>query len=368
MGTYTIHPIDQVLLDYPPEGVTYFISKPGKIEDWIRTHIKFSFARKIYQQYQKYLSMFRPSVRDVEVDLIHSCRRIISTDLNWVLDFENAGSLLGYPLKGWDSPVLKKIVKRALLSPNLKKLIAWSMAGAKSLVNTFGSSGIKEKLEVVYPAIPNFEFTKRKKADEVTLLHVSRGSRGVKLTLSAFDILRKKYDNLKLVVRAEPPSELLARYAGYEDIKFVPRLPSRESVFKLYQQADIFVMPSAVDGFGYVYLEAMNFCLPIVALKIHSAVREIVEDGKNGFLVEPEYEIFNPDYTLRDGDLFKKIDALDQPKTVRGLVEKLSQLIESSSLRYKMGRAGKKEIENGKFSIRSRNKKLKEIYEEAVRH
>lgn len=363
MGTYTVHPVDQALLDYPPTGVIYLLDKPGKWEDWLRRNIRFSFVRKIYQKYQ---DIFRLPARDQGVDLTHSCRRIISTDMDWVLDFENAGSLLGYPLKGWDSPLLKKIVKHRLLSPNLKKLIAWSKAGAKSLLNTFGSSGIRDKLEVVYPAIPNIIFkNKKRKKDEVTLLHACRGSRGIRLTLAAFEILAKKYDGLKLLARADPYPELLTKYARHENIEFIPKL-SREDLFKLYERADIFVMPSAVDGFGYVYLEAMNFCLPVVALKIHSAVREIVDDGRTGYLVEPQYEIFNQDYTLKDGSLFEKIDRLDQPKTVRGLVEKLSRLIEDSSLRYRMGRAGKREIEKGKFSIRTRNRKLKEIYEEAT--
>jgi glycosyltransferase involved in cell wall biosynthesis len=169
------------------------------------------------------------------------------------------------------------------------------------------------------------------------------------------------------MMRADVPKEFLKKYASMDNVKFISKLPSRDHVFELFKNADIFVMPSMMEGFGYVYLEAMNFGLPVVALKIHSAIREIVDDGKTGYLVEPEVSIYNPDYTFRNGGLFWGIDEYEQPRTVDGLVEKLSRLIEDEALRRRMGREGKKEIERGKFSIGERNEKLKRIYEEAIK-
>ena len=52
---------------------------------------------------------------------------------------------------------------------------------------------------------------------------------------------------------------------------------------------------------------------------------------------------------------------------VQDIVEKTSILVESKSLRLRMGRYGRKQIEKGKFSIKRRNKQLKKIYEEAIR-
>ena len=54
------------------------------------------------------------------------------------------------------------------------------------------------------------------------------------------------------------------------------------------------------------------------------------------------------------------------PEIVKQLVEKLSILIENKKLREKMGKEGRKMIEEGKLSIKERNKKLKKIYEEAL--
>lgn len=53
-----------------------------------------------------------------------------------------------------------------------------------------------------------------------------------------------------------------------------------------YVGADCFCLPSAQEGFGIVFLEAMTAGLPIVACRA-AAVPEVVTDGETGVLVEP---------------------------------------------------------------------------------
>jgi glycosyltransferase involved in cell wall biosynthesis len=52
-----------------------------------------------------------------------------------------------------------------------------------------------------------------------------------------------------------------------------------------YQYADIFVLTSLSEGMPSVILEAMGCGLPIVASNV-GGNNEIVEEGKNGYLVE----------------------------------------------------------------------------------
>jgi len=56
--------------------------------------------------------------------------------------------------------------------------------------------------------------------------------------------------------------------------------------YKYLPAFDIFVLPSVKEGFPWVVIEAMAAKLPVVATKV-GAVPEIIEDGKNGFIVEP---------------------------------------------------------------------------------
>ena len=55
---------------------------------------------------------------------------------------------------------------------------------------------------------------------------------------------------------------------------------------KLLNAFDIFILPSVKEGFPWVVLEAMAAKLPVIATRV-GAIPEIIEDGKNGMLVEP---------------------------------------------------------------------------------
>ena len=85
----------------------------------------------------------------------------------------------------------------------------------------------------------------------------------------------------------------------------------RSKVLKAYREADIFAFPSAFEGFGLALVEAMSSGLPCIGYKTTTAVNEIIENGKNGILVN-------------DG--------------VDSLAQGLSILMKDSVLRYRMGR------------------------------
>lgn len=53
------------------------------------------------------------------------------------------------------------------------------------------------------------------------------------------------------------------------------------------RQAHVLAVPSSYEGFGIVYLEGMCFGLPAIGTT-SGAASEIVSDGVNGFLIEPE--------------------------------------------------------------------------------
>jgi hypothetical protein len=62
---------------------------------------------------------------------------------------------------------------------------------------------------------------------------------------------------------------------------------TEETLQSLYQQCDLFVAPSLYESFGLIYLEAMNYGKAVVGCRA-GGIPEVVDDGGNGLLVEPE--------------------------------------------------------------------------------
>lgn len=111
-------------------------------------------------------------------------------------------------------------------------------------------------------------------------------SKGVKYLIQAAGELKNK-DCLFLVIGDGNEREVLEnliRENGLQHQFFI--LGHLENAKQYLPAFDIFVLPSVKEGFPWAVLEAMAAKLPIIAAKV-GAVPEIIEDGKNGFLVEP---------------------------------------------------------------------------------
>lgn len=65
---------------------------------------------------------------------------------------------------------------------------------------------------------------------------------------------------------------------------------ARKDIDSIYKQASIFAFSSRSEGFGMVLLEAMSFGIPCISFDCPSGPRDVIVNGFNGFLIEPNNE------------------------------------------------------------------------------
>jgi glycosyltransferase involved in cell wall biosynthesis len=71
-----------------------------------------------------------------------------------------------------------------------------------------------------------------------------------------------------------------------EGVLYVGPVSDRETLLAYYRSADLFLLPSRCDSFGFVFLEAMTQGLICVGSRMN-AMPEIIAEGETGYLVEP---------------------------------------------------------------------------------
>lgn len=116
--------------------------------------------------------------------------------------------------------------------------------------------------------------------------------KGIDYGLKAFNVLYKKHREYKYIIAGRTDADVkyyerLMKYVEDNDLKdaviFEGRV-SDERLQELYVNADIFLFPSLLEGYGWVMIEAMGRGLPVVAFD-NSAMPYTVEDGVNGRLI-----------------------------------------------------------------------------------
>lgn len=104
--------------------------------------------------------------------------------------------------------------------------------------------------------------------------------------------LAQTMEDIQLVIVGEGQEKPLLQEQiaklGLEDrvefLGYVEGEPLRE----LYQKSDVFILPTREDCFGLVLLEAMCASLPVISSKYADGARDLLEDGKNGYIIDPE--------------------------------------------------------------------------------
>ena len=97
--------------------------------------------------------------------------------------------------------------------------------------------------------------------------------------IAAFKLVLDRHPYASLtIVGANPKLNL-------PSVQVLGKIPLQE-LEQHYKAATIFCMPTHIEPFGVVFLEAMQARLPIVGTRV-GAIPDLLQDGWNGWLVEP---------------------------------------------------------------------------------
>ena len=105
--------------------------------------------------------------------------------------------------------------------------------------------------------------------------------KGVEYLLRAWKKLRLPNAELVLAGRGRVDQRLLGAFRS--EFMYMGNV-SDATLGYLYNNSDMFCMPSLVEGFGLVYLEALARSLPIIATP-NTGAADIIQDGREGFVV-----------------------------------------------------------------------------------
>ena len=167
-------------------------------------------------------------------------------------------------------------------------------------------------------------------ADKIVLISVGElnDNKNQIMVLKALKQLPEIEHIRYLVCGKGPLREKLEKFVKINGLQnVVSFLGYRNDLNVLLQISDIFVMPSKREGMPTSVMEAMLYSLPVIATDIRGN-NELIEDGKNGFLIPVK------DYQV--------------------MVECIQLLINSEKMRKNMGKVGRERI------ARYSNKNVKE--------
>ncbi len=176
----------------------------------------------------------------------------------------------------------------------------------------------------------------------VCRLESSERYKGVDRVIEALPEIQKHIPDIQYTVVGggddlRRHQDLAQRLGVTERVRFMGFLEDA-ALQSCYRDADLFVMPSTGEGFGFVFLEAMQHGKPIVAANC-AAVPEVVADGVSGVLV------------ARDN--------------LAQLTDAIVRLCRDRTLRESMGAAGRERLHQH-FDFEHFKERLREIIRQQV--
>ena len=166
---------------------------------------------------------------------------------------------------------------------------------SRHLSNVVKNWGVKaDRLKVIYNGtrITNNEFSKSN-SNIIKLITVGRLApwKNVNTIIEAVHLLKNQDLKINLIIVGSGPEDLdLKKQVNNLNLTNEVIFTGQKKYSDLkeyYKSADIYIQASGYEGLPHVLLEAINFDLAIISTPI-GGTNEILQDGKNGFILDLE--------------------------------------------------------------------------------
>jgi glycosyltransferase involved in cell wall biosynthesis len=180
---------------------------------------------------------------------------------------------------------------------------------------------------------PNYEYRPKKYKKRFAFISLVAVSKGIDELLEVSNMLDDSYtvDIYGKTLESKYIKEYFEKYKA----NYLGALSSEEVQQKL-KEYDVVVLPSHEEGYPGIFIEAYSFGVPVLTTTL-PPIMEIVEDHKNGILVEPKnvqslyqgFLAFNQDnykqMSKNAYDSFEEFDSLKQTKKIIELIDSLDR-------------------------------------------
>ena len=358
VGITPTHGMADEAREFPPRGVAYRpLAQVPKRLSVIRSPIK----------------CYMLSYEEGPDDLLEAVLSPILTRKDWVYSLACFQEATAFSILGCPIPRSLRVayITRLLASPNCKRLLFWSEAGRRTLV-TYGQVSnptVLAKADVVYPAVRRVADQEIRYRDRAVNLLFSGDffRKGGANVLDAFEQAQKHFPDIRLTLCCDEAidfnttnlpmrNDYLGRIRANPGIR-LGRVSRRTMMEELLPEADVFLVPTYNEAFGFAILEAMAFGVPVISTT-HFAIPEMIDHGVSGYLVDTNR--FDCETMFR-GYMVNEIPEEFLRHVTGHVFEYLSRLLESASLRRQVGAAALTTART-RFSFDRRNSQMEAIF------
>lgn len=263
-----------------------------------RTHANRAFLQKIISEKDIDAVIFQDSYAPIESNLLPCCRKvpIIICEHNspwspyeripsWNNPVHEIIARIVFPIKQLVHNRFERIRRRYLYSHSTRYiLLSTRFYGEFRSVTRL--TDCRKLLAINNPIAPGIARPLRRKNQTVVFAATLDGRKGCDMLLRIWKALGGNTIGWRLLILGDGPCRPeLKAYAEINGLANVEFLGYQGDPGQYFESADIFVMTSRREGWGLSLVEAMaNGCVPIV-FDSYAAVRDIVTDGYDGFVI-----------------------------------------------------------------------------------